>query len=48
MKTFFLSQKSEQGYDDDYTYEVELPRPKRPWPKYPYVLYQPAMSLPGM
>ena len=47
MKTF-LSQKSEQGYDDDYTYKVELSRPKRLWPKYPFVPYWPAMSLPGM
>ena len=46
MKTF-LSQKSEQGYDD-YTYEVELSRPKRPWPKYPFVPYWPQMSLPGI
>ena len=47
MKTF-LSQKSEQGYDDDYTYKVEHSRPKRLWPKYPFVPYWPAMSLPGM
>ena len=57
MKTFFSSQKSEQGDDDapledddEYTayYEVDLPRPKRLWPKYPFVPYWPGMSSPGM